>query len=194
CPMERCCHCIPLWLGCLISSLLLFAVDLLERPLPYDMPCCQSLEGILFVMIRICNMVHIIGCFALFIASFVVSPNGIDPPNPCLLPFLPQGQGILVKVFLGTTSVHLAMQPVHLLTKFLLPPINWVDVGLIVLCFGGYQPTTGSGTYLFTLSLLAVLCVYIWIVALAYYRECREDVFLENETRFSRYKISTVSS
>ncbi|XP_017091531.1 uncharacterized protein [Drosophila bipectinata] len=153
--MERCCHCIPLWLGCLISSLVLFAVDLLERPLPYDMPCCQTLEGILFVMIRICNILHITGCFALFVASFV-------------------GQGFLVKVFLGTTALHFVMQPVHLLTKFLILPIFWVDMTLIVLGF--------------------VFCVYIWIVAHAYLRECREDVYLENETRFSRYKISTVST
>ncbi|KAH8266974.1 hypothetical protein KR026_012545, partial [Drosophila bipectinata] len=169
--MERCCHCIPLWLGCLISSLVLFAVDLLERPLPYDMPCCQTLEGILFVMIRICNILHITGCFALFVASFVVSLRVGD----LLVNILSsQGQGFLVKVFLGTTALHFVMQPVHLLTKFLILPIFWVDMSLIVLGF--------------------VFCVYIWIVAHAYLRECREDVYLENETRFSRYKISTVST
>lgn len=84
--LPKCCPCIPLWLGCLINALVLFAVDLLENPLPYDVHCCDSLKAILFVLDRVCNIVHIMGCCSLFVASFVVSPSARSPqpahPSP----------------------------------------------------------------------------------------------------------------
>lgn len=73
--LQKCFRCIPLWLGCLINAVVLFAIDLLETPLPYDVHCCNSLESILFVLRRICNIIHIMGCCSLFVASFVVSPR-----------------------------------------------------------------------------------------------------------------------
>ncbi|EDV34139.1 uncharacterized protein Dana_GF21126, isoform A [Drosophila ananassae] len=151
--LPKCCPCIPLWLGCLINALVLFAVDLLENPLPYDVHCCDSLKAILFVLDRVCNIVHIMGCCSLFVASFV-------------------GQSVLVKVFLGTSIVHFVMHPVHLVAKIDVPAIIWEDVVLSVLA--------------------AVYGIYIWIVALSFYRQCKQDIFFENETRFSRYTVSQI--
>ncbi|KPU74992.1 uncharacterized protein Dana_GF21126, isoform C [Drosophila ananassae] len=119
--LPKCCPCIPLWLGCLINALVLFAVDLLENPLPYDVHCCDSLKAILFVLDRVCNIVHIMGCCSLFVASF--------------------GQSVLVKVFLGTSIVHFVMHPVHLVAKIDVPAIIWEDVVLSVLAAGGSRPS-----------------------------------------------------
>ncbi|KAI8035291.1 uncharacterized protein LOC128260777 [Drosophila gunungcola] len=69
---------------------------------------------------------------------------------------------VLVSLFLATSSLHTLLYPAFLVAEVVIWNADIVDISLSILGI--------------------VLGIYIWIVALAFYFECKEDVFKDDGT------------